>query len=94
MNAKSFRHAYIHTFLLPPSIVIFLVSSLSSPLTHKQGHTHTQEKQKEKDREREREEATLRHGQEENREGQLLCCPSSAFFFIRVVLSFRRREGL
>ena len=43
---------------------------------------------------RKREETTWRQGQEENREGQLLRCPSSAFFFIRVVLSFRRREGL
>lgn len=54
MNAKSFRHAYIHTFFLPPSIVIFLISSLSSPLTHKQGHTHTRKTERKRQRERAR----------------------------------------
>lgn len=76
-------HKYTHSDYFYPCFPLFLFVFL---LSHSPTHKRKTEGQ--------REEATLRQGQEENREGQLLRCPSSAFFFIRVVLSFRRREGL
>lgn len=48
------RHSHSDTPGLPPTIFVFLFSSLSSSLSLLHTDKHTQEKQKEKDRERER----------------------------------------
>lgn len=88
MNVQAFPLRY--TQCNPPRSFI---SSFPLPLSSF-SHQHTQTLTRTRTHTNRRKTEGPSKRKQQNREGQLLRCPSSPFSFIRVVLSFRRREGL